>query len=655
METALQKQTSGESEITSVLSNLILLAWASVLQSLESNASLNGRLLQTNSSEAFVCTEDTLTFDKFEKMMTSDALPGTVNKAQATNDETGIIDSSWGTFIGSNIFVNQQTNTDDGVSMNICNSVVCPDDGCAFDISMHKSFGCKKPVKGESKEINLVERSTTTDGPSKVEQKNYNIKNSGTLSGKLAVNVRKQSDSTVVDLECPAAATNTHRKLEEVERKMSPEEFEADICNACGSGSNQVSIKLDRSQIPDLTLPNRGEWNRCKKAQSEGMEYAEFVKGYYHESRHNSMSMAEISYETNGFSAQNTTNLVIAASFRDHGAGEWKTTDEGLYCIQVDWENESITFETGQFADYTVSIGEKTAIVIYANSDLAASDDDYDYEPFGDINPVYIGSGIFCMFLVLALLGEIKDRQSAANKKIMPNEAPNLDNTDNGKPVSVINDDPNSVKDISQQDKGDLFVQTENKMNDKHEHADSTTEMKISDEISVVDAPETITAFWLQEHAIVGFFMHYKDTLPRAAKIAILFNILFLQLLITAFLDVLPEWYYAGIVAAIIGIAVTPALSLIFTLHSGLSQSIRIFKQVLSAVLTVLIVIATGVIAVMVTSDMSETELNWWMSAFGFAAGLEIILGEQFKIAVKYAIYKNTCSGSAIGKFVRES
>jgi hypothetical protein len=48
--------------------------------------------------------------------------------------------------------------------------------------------------------------------------------------------------------------------------------------------------------------------------------------------------------------------------------------------------------------------------VVYAQTDVPTEGDDYDYEPYGDINPVYIGSGIFCLFLIMALLGEIKDR-----------------------------------------------------------------------------------------------------------------------------------------------------------------------------------------------------------------------------------------------------
>jgi hypothetical protein len=58
------------------------------------------------------------------------------------------------------------------------------------------------------------------------------------------------------------------------------------------------------------------------------------------------MSMDEIERETNGFSAQNTTDLVIAAAYLDHGTNEWITTDMGLYCIQVDWNTNTITFET---------------------------------------------------------------------------------------------------------------------------------------------------------------------------------------------------------------------------------------------------------------------------------------------------------------------
>jgi hypothetical protein len=49
----------------------------------------------------------------------------------------------------------------------------------------------------------------------------------------------------------------------------------------------------------------------------------------------------------------------------------------------------------------------------------------------------------------------------------------------------------------------------------------------------VTNAPATFTAFWLQEHAIVGFFMNYKPTMPRAAKISIFFNIMFFLLLLT--------------------------------------------------------------------------------------------------------------------------
>jgi hypothetical protein len=185
------------------------------------------------------------------------------------------------------------------------------------------------------------------------------------------------------------------------------------------------------------------------------MEYAEFVKGYYHEDRHNHMSMAEIEYETNGFSAQNTTNLVIAAQYLDNGTGQWVTTDEGLYCLQVNWEKETITFETGQFVDYTVSIGEKTPIVVYATSDLKKEDDDYDYEPFGDVNPVYIGCGIFCLFLVLALLGEIKDRQSSAAKQVSPSGLSDF----TAKPRDKTVNDPDAVQDISIDGKGgDLFV-----------------------------------------------------------------------------------------------------------------------------------------------------------------------------------------------------
>jgi hypothetical protein len=117
----------------------------------------------------------------------------------------------------------------------------------------------------------------------------------------------------------------------------------------------------------------------------------------------------------------------------------------------------------------------------------------------------------------------------------------------------------------------------------------------------------------------------------------------------------MPNWYTAGIVAAILGVLITPALALIFTIHAGLGKGIAIFKQVLSAIITILIVVATAVVIIISTNDMSETELNWWMQAFGLAAALEIVVGEQVKIAIKYAIYKFTSNKSPLGKFVRES
>jgi hypothetical protein len=62
--------------------------------------------------------------------------------------------------------------------------------------------------------------------------------------------------------------------------------------------------------------------------------------------------------------------------------------------------------------------------------------------------------------------------------------------------------------------------------------------------------------------------MHYKPTLPRPAKIAVFFNILFLQIIITGVLMPMPGFAVAGVIAASIGVAITPLLKMIFVLST---------------------------------------------------------------------------------------
>jgi hypothetical protein len=72
----------------------------------ENKNQASARLLQTTSStnSTYVCTDNTLSFEEFERMMLNGKIEGSTSVAKSFDSNSGSLESIWASFIGSNDF-----------------------------------------------------------------------------------------------------------------------------------------------------------------------------------------------------------------------------------------------------------------------------------------------------------------------------------------------------------------------------------------------------------------------------------------------------------------------------------------------------------------------------------------------------------------------
>jgi len=295
-------------------------------------------------------------------------------------------------------------------------------------------------------------------------------------------------------------------------------------------------------------------------------------------------------------------------------------------------------------------------------------DNDYNYEHYEDMNPVYLGMILLAICVLLVALGELMDRHYRKINMIVPAHTPGQSEdvgNPNGKTYldQSLDDTPpkSDVKAIGEPQKDPvLFVNTENAPNKIRNLslAGELTQRK-GDGVATLELAEGSVGFkdfLSRELLIVSYLKHYRATFPRSAKVAMLFDILALQFMATSFIvSVVPAWYYAAIAGIGVGFVLAPLLAYIYYLPRSLSKNEIGTKRVVAMLVTLIIFFVAGAWTFYHTGQFNEEEMEEWMISYSVSLGVELILGDLIRTLVKYGIYKNTTADSKFGKFVRES
>mmetsp|Transcript_26169 Transcript_26169/g.4496 ORF Transcript_26169/g.4496 Transcript_26169/m.4496 type:complete len:133 (+) Transcript_26169:3446-3844(+) len=123
---------------------------------------------------------------------------------------------------------------------------------------------------------------------------------------------------------------------------------------------------------------------------------------------------------------------------------------------------------------------------------------------------------------------------------------------------------------------------------------------------------------------------------------------LLVELFLIGYLLFLDEWIYATLVAAAIGLLITPILAIALYIPSSLSNTAKIIKTIIAFVIGLAVVGVCLALIIVQTDDADQEDNDNWVYAFLVLLPIELIVAESLKTAVKYGFIKilgDSCGG----------
>lgn len=123
---------------------------------------------------------------------------------------------------------------------------------------------------------------------------------------------------------------------------------------------------------------------------------------------------------------------------------------------------------------------------------------------------------------------------------------------------------------------------------------------------------------------------------------------LIVELFLIGYLLFLDEWIYATLVAAVIGLFITPILAIALYIPTSLSSTAKIVKTIIALVIGLAIVGVCLALIIVQTDDVDEEDNDNWVYAFLVLLPVELLVAESLKTTVKYFMIKalgNSCGG----------